>query len=97
MSALPAKTMRALGWHLPPPATMTREAAIAYLGSRTIFDDVCAAGWLKPCGRKTARRAESGRGRGDTTIYATAAVIAASERMAREGYPVGATETGGMA
>lgn len=87
MRTLPAKTQRALGWHLPPPATMTREQAIAYLCSRTIFEDVLASGWLGAVGRKSARKSESGRGRGDTLIFATAMVIAASERMAREGYP----------
>lgn len=86
-ATLPRKTVAALGWQLPAPATMTREAVIEYLGSRTIFDDVIAAGWLVPCGRKLARRAVSGRGRGDTMIFATAAVVAASARMAREGYP----------
>ena len=86
---LPRKTREALGWSFPVPATMTREAVIAYLGTRTIFDDVVAAGWLRPCGRKQARRAASGKGRGDTIIFATRDVVAASERMARDGYPDG--------
>ncbi|MBL9115541.1 MAG: hypothetical protein JNJ83_11095 [Verrucomicrobiaceae bacterium] len=84
---MPRKTAIALGWQMPPPATMTRAAVVDYLGSKTIYEDVLEAGWLKPCGRKDARRAASGRGRGDTLLFATAEVIAASERMAREGYP----------
>ena len=87
LKALPSKTARALGWQLPPPATMTRQAVIEYLGGRSIYDDVIASGWLSPCGRKAARRSETGEGRGDTIIFSTADVLKASERMAREGYP----------
>ncbi len=83
---LSKKTAAALGWALPTPATMTREQVVAYVGSRTIYDDLIEAGWLCACGRKTAHRTGP-RGRGDTCIFATSAVVAASERMSREGYP----------
>lgn len=85
--ALTAKTAAALGYQFREPATMTREQAVNYFGARQIFEDVVEAGWLSPCATKKARRAASGRGRGDTCLYATQDVYKASHRLVTEGYP----------
>lgn len=83
---LPDKTAKALGWAFPPPATMTREQAVEYVGSRQIFDDLIEAGWIVACARKGAQKTGT-RGRGDTCLYATDVVVHASRRMVTDGYP----------
>ena len=85
---MPRKTAEVLGLFAREPAHMTREQALEFLGTRVLLDDALAADWLKPCARKPAQRAESGRGRGDTLYFARKDVYRVSDRVADGDYPL---------
>lgn len=74
---------------LPVPEHMSQAEAILYL-KRQVFDDACAAGWLKPCVRKP------GKGR-DSVYYATRTCQEISLRIANGEYPVPLKEKGAKA
>ncbi|WP_395739325.1 hypothetical protein [Prosthecobacter sp.] len=63
----------------PTPPVMKQSQVIDWLG-RQVFEDACAAGWLKSCVRKP------GRGK-DTVFYAFADVNEVGLRMAAGEYP----------